>query len=232
MPLSVGVLIIGSLYWRLEGRDRWRRWRLDMDRKWLVKAPIRYGRRSKNKTFTMVFFSQVSDDQLGQAIVVECQRKVSSLSDLTTEAEWLWSAEDNNVPSLCILSPKQSISAKWGGCVALLGNPQREIPKELFDGWADRVSREKHYSANERRLVDGRGTLLIHWPHLAEGGPARVDLLLATSNEPEATYPTVQEIADAWNREPANERRGEYFRRNRDNGIYTFEDQAIEKLLR
>jgi len=112
----------------------------------------------------MVFSSQLSEDQLGQAIVVQCQRKVSSASDLTTEAEWLWSAEDNKVPSLCILSPKRSISAKWGGCVALLGNPQTEIPQELFDGWADRVSTEKHYNANERRLVDRRGTLLIPCP--------------------------------------------------------------------
>lgn len=55
MPLSMGVLIIGSLYWREGGRDRWRRWRLDMTSKWLVRAPIRYGRRSLNNTFTMVF---------------------------------------------------------------------------------------------------------------------------------------------------------------------------------
>src|SRR6266699_3689807 len=69
VPLSVAVLIIGSLYWRGGGRDRWRRWRLDKNRKWLVKAPIQYGRRSKNKTFTMVF-SRLSDNQLGQAIIM------------------------------------------------------------------------------------------------------------------------------------------------------------------
>jgi len=230
MQLSVGVLIIGSLYWRGEGRDRWRRWRLDFDRRWLVRAPIRYGRRSRNQTFTMVF-SELSDDQLGQAMVVQCHRKVSSPADLIREAEWLWSAEDNKVPSLCILSPKLSISATWGGCVALLGNPQSKIPQGLFDGWAERVSREKHYSANARRLVDGRGKLLIFWPHLTEGGPVPLDLLLATSNDPEPEFPTVQQIAEAWNREPNNERRGEYFRRNRENGIYTFQDHAIEELL-
>jgi hypothetical protein len=230
VPLSVGVLIIGSLYWRGGGRDRWRRWRLDMNRKWLVKAPIQYGRRSKNKTFTMVF-SQPSDNQLGQAIIMPCQREVSSPADLIAEAEWLWSAEDNKVPSLCVLSPTQSISAEWGGCVALLRNPQSNVPQELLDGWAERVLREQHYNANERRLVDGRGTLLIDWPHLTEGGLAPLDLLLATSNDPEPTYPTVQEIADAWNREPDNERRAEYFRQNRENGIYTFQDHAIEERL-
>jgi len=176
-------------------------------------------------------FSQLSDDQLGQAIVVQCQRKVSSASDLVKEAEWLWSAEDKKVPSLCIQSPRQSISAKWGGCVALLGNPQSNIPQELLDGWAARVLREQHYNADKRRLVDGRGTLLIHWPDLTEGGPVPLDLLLATSNDPEPTYPTVQEIAQAWNRKPDSKRRGEYFRRNRENGIYTFQDHTIEELL-
>lgn len=228
-PLRVGILIIGSLYWRGAGRDRWRRWRLDKNRKWLVKAPIQYCRRSKKGTFTMVF-SRLPDNQLGQAIIMPCQREVSSPADLIAEAEWLWSAEDNKVPSLCALSPTQSISAGWG-CVALLRNPQSNVPRELLDGWAERVSREQHYNANERRLVDSRGTLLIDWPHLTEGGLAPLDLLLATSNDPEPTCPTVQEIADAWNREPDNERRAEYFRRNRENGIYTFQDHAIEELL-
>ncbi|MGH9747966.1 MAG: DUF2934 domain-containing protein [Candidatus Acidiferrales bacterium] len=230
-PLSVGVLVIGSLYWRGGGRETWRRCRLDMNGKWRVQAPIQYGRRSKNETFTMVF-SQLSDGQFGQAIIVPCQREVSSPADLIAEAEWLWSAEDNEVPSRCSLPPKPSISAEWGGCVALLRNPQSNVPQEVLDGWAERVLREQHYNANDRRRVDCKGTLLIDWPHLSEGGPVPLDLLLATSNDPEPAYPTVQEIADAWNREPDNERRGEYFRRNKENGIHTFQDHAIGELLR
>lgn len=176
-------------------------------------------------------FSQLSDDRLGRAIIVPCQHGAYSAPDLIAEAEWLWSAEDNKVPSLCGRSPAQSISAEWGGCVALLRNPQSSVPQELLDGWAKRVSRERHYNANERRLVDARGMLLIDWPHLTEGGVAPLDLLLATSNDPEPTYPQVQEIADAWNREPDCELRGEYFRRNRENGIYTFQDEAINERL-
>lgn len=157
---------------------------------------------------------------------------MSAPSDLVSEAEWLWAAETNRVPSLCVLSPGEPISASWGGCAALLGNPQSDVPQTLFDGWAERVSREKHYDANERRLVDPSGTLLIGWPNISDGGgPVPVDLLLATSNDPESAYPTPEEIANAWNREPADRPRNEYFRRNRDNGIYTFEDQEIERLL-
>ena len=116
--------------------------------------------------------------------------------------------------------------------MALLGDPQSAVPQTLFDGWAERVSREKHYNANERRLVDRNGRLLIGWPNLSDGGgPVPVDLLLATSNDPEKVYPSPEETANAWNREPADRPRNEYFRRNRDHGIYTFEDQEIERLL-
>ena len=123
-----------------------------------------------------------------------------------------------------------SVSAEWG-CVALLRNRQSNVPQELLDSWAERVLREQHYNANELRLVDRRGTLLIDWPHLTDGGPAPLDLLLATSNDRDPTCPTVHEVADAWNREPDNDRRAEYFRQNRKNGIYTFQDHAIEELL-
>ena len=58
-----------------------------------------------------------------------------------------------------------------------------------------------------------------------------VDLLLATSNDPQPTDPTVEEIADAWKNEPGADPRGEYFRCNRENGIYTFQDHAIDELL-
>lgn len=81
-------------------------------------------------------------------------------------------------------------------------------------------------------LVDDSGTLLVRWPNLSAGGPVPVDLLLATSNDPEPAYPIAQEIGEAWNREPDHKRRAEYFRRNKENGIYTFQDHAIEELLR
>jgi hypothetical protein len=233
VPLTVGVLIIGSLYWRKEGRERWRDWRLDMHHKWLVKAPIRYGRQSENKTYTMVFDSRLSEDQLGQAIVVQCKRAVTSASDLIAEAEWLWSAEEKNkVPRLCISSPEHRISPEreWG-CVALLRNPNKEIPQQLLDDWAKHVAGEVHYHANERRSVNDQGILQIDWPNLSsDGNPVSLDLLLATANdqEPWPTYPTVEEIADAWSQHP----KVDYFRSNRKHAIETFQDQEIEKLLR
>lgn len=178
-------------------------------------------------------FAQLTDDQVGRGIAIQCQHAVSSASDLIAEAEWLWSAESNNIPRLCISSPERRVSAKakWG-CVTLLRNPQREIPKQLLDCWADRVSKEPDYNANDRRLVDNRGILQIDWPDLVDGGgPLPLDLLLATSNDPESTYPSVEAVAGAWNQQKGAARH-EYFSRNRASGICTFQDQEIERLLK
>jgi hypothetical protein len=152
----------------------------------------------------------------------------SNLSD----GGYLWSAESNNVPHLCILSPERRISPKgrWG-CVALLGNPDKKIPQQLFNDWTERVLKEPDYTAGDARLVDNRGVPQIGWPGLIDGsGPVPVDLLLATSNEPEATNPSVELIAAACSQEEGAGR-GEYFRRNRASGISTFQDEEIERLL-
>ena len=76
MPLNVGVLIIGSLFWDSEqNRPAWRDARLDMATAQTVTAPIRYGRRSgrnRGYTYTMVF-SRLAE--LGHAKVVQCVRE-------------------------------------------------------------------------------------------------------------------------------------------------------------
>jgi len=48
VPLTAGVLIIGSLFWDSErGRPAWRDARLNMASAQTVTAPLRYGRRAK-----------------------------------------------------------------------------------------------------------------------------------------------------------------------------------------
>ena len=217
MPLTAGVLIIGSLYWNMEGgRDEWRKSRLQLENQWFVKAPIRYGRRSQNHTYTMVF-AELPENQLGQARAVQCRNSVSSFQNLVTEAELLWAAE-------CKSPRSRSISARWG-CVALLCNPERKIPQDLLDAWANHVS--GMYGGDASRLVTGRGILQIAWPSLcADTGSVPLDLLLATSNNPADQLPSVQAIAEAWRLHGDN-----YFRQNRAHDIQTFEDEAIARVL-
>ncbi len=230
MPLNTGILIIGSLLWD-EERQAWRNARLDMTSVQTVTAPIRYGRLScsRGKTYTMVFSRLCAS---GQAKVVNCSHRVSSFDDLNTEAECLWKAE--------YLKAKQGRIAKDWGCVALRCNPERKIPENLLTGWADRVRREAGYghvsqTPEEGVLVTKDGLLQIAWPRLVEGGePVQLDLLLATANDPTLTatppsYPNVETITKAWN--VAAGEHVEYFWKNLDNGILTFQDNEIRGLL-
>lgn len=218
MRLDIGVLIIGSLYWDMDGgRGGWREQRLQRDREWLVKAPIRYGRLSRDRGIYTMVFSRLSEDQFGQAKVVGCRNAVSSLSDLVREAEYLWAAERK-------CPPDTHISSNWG-CVALMSHPQREIPQDLLDGWSRHVATK--YQADDGRLVNCQGMLQIVWTRLVDGsGSVPLDLLLATSNSPTLPYPSVEAIADR-----LSSGSNEYFRQNRNSGIQTFQDSAIAGLL-
>lgn len=231
-PLTAGVLIIGSLLWDSEkGRPAWRDARLNTAGAQTVAAPIRYGRLSESRgnSYTMVF-SRLCP--AGQARLVPYSHPISTVQELVTEAEHLWKAEQPGAKA-------HRIAASWG-CVALLLNPDRDIPEDLSRGWAERVAREPDYGTvsqaqEEGLLVSDEGLLRIDWPSRVEGGSAaQVDLLLVTANDPEITaaspwYPTAEAIAEAWNGAGDYV---EYFWKNRDNGIQTFQDDAIRALLR
>ena len=226
MSLSIGILIIGSLYWD-SGRQTWRNSRLLMDQALTVRAPIRYGRRSERRgdTYTMVFSRQC---KLGQAKVVPCR---STAGDIVDEAEHLWAAERNEPPN-------HRISASWGR-VALLSRSDRNIPQGILNAWAARVSREPSYgdvpqADGEGPLIIG-GVLQIEWPTLIETDePAPLDLLLATATHPKFVgdppqYPDPGTIAEAWRDDTGGH--VSYFRNNRRDGIHTFQDDAISGLL-
>jgi len=231
MPLNAGILIIGSLLWDAQ-RQAWRDARLEMASAETVTAPIRYGRlsgRQRGHTYTMVF-SRLCES--GHAKVVRCAHTISSAEDLIAEAEHLWKAEQPSAAA-------DRIAAHWG-CVGLLCNPERRIPDDLLKRWAHRVRGEPDYgnvpqTDDEGCLVGTDGVLRIPWPHLVEGGTAvQLDLLLATANDPTLTgvppsYPSVEIIAQAWNAE-GNEHT-EYFWRNIDGGIRTFQDDEIRARL-
>lgn len=225
----VGVLIIGSLYWRdTSSRKSWRKSRLDQDAGYLASAPIRYGRFSdKSRTFTMVFSRRLKGTQSGTARVVPCKNPVSTAEELIVEAEHLWAAERSN-------KPDGRISASWG-CVALLIRPGLKLSPQFLNGWLERVRQETPYgripqTKKEGILVDEVGLLRIDWPApIGLKSQIKLDLLLVTANHPtfhgaSRLYPTPKMIANAW---AANDREFEYFRENRRNSICTFQDQKI-----
>jgi hypothetical protein len=233
VPLTAGVLIIGSLLWDSEkGRPAWREARLDVASAQSATAPIRYGRLSgkgRGHTYTMVFSRSAG---IGRAKVVRCVHPISTPADLLAEAEALWKAEQPTAAAGRI--------ADYWGCVVLLFNPERKVPEDLLKAWTDRIGREPDYgkmtqTEAEGRLMDENGRLLIAWPTCVDTGmPVQLDLLLVTANDPEISatrpnYPDVATIATTWN--VAATKHAEYFWKNLDHGIRTFQDDEIRAVL-
>lgn len=235
--MQAGVITVGSLFWSDHPtRSRWRAERLREGKSYHIKVPIRYGRQSENRenTYTMVFSRLClwKSHGLGMAQIIPIARDINDADDLIVEAEFLWAAECKRQERLNI------ISSSWG-CVALLLNPDSEIPNQCFNRWSERISREPHYgefrhSMREGKIVSDDGHLRIPWPQELGGEKLPFDFLLATPTNPTLTgapptYPRIRDIARAWNQSPPEY--VSYFWSNRQNGIYTYQDKRIIEYL-
>ena len=102
----------------------------------------------------------------------------------------------------------------------------------------DYVSRESGYGQLKRAdgepaAVDSGGILNIPWPQVLNGSELEFDALLGTATDPHISkgqYPTAQGISEMWIK-TADDDHVDYFWNNRSNGITTFQDKEIEKLL-
>lgn len=223
---SLGVLIIGSLFWDCRPiREKWRRTRLDMDHKKYVRVPIRYGRRSvtRGRSFTMVFSTGLHESNFGRAIVVPCKSP-----DLVNEARHLWDAESNG-------TGRNGVSARWGRIGVIL-NPDSNVPPEQIDRWQNLIVGEHFYDhmtspEGEPVAVSKLGFLNISWPTHEDGSSLEFDALLATATNPNCGhYPSAKMIAEAWS---STEGRKYvcYFWNNWENCIRTFQDDEIKGYL-
>ena len=229
------VLIIGSLLWdNSENRVSWRNSDLNVEHKQYVSAPIRYGRKSgigRKNTYTMVFSSLCYQEGLGTAVLVPLKEHVSNPKELIAKAANLWHAErpSSQIDSL-------EISYNWGE-VGLLKNPEGSLPDNFVEEWI------KHYretnakpdiklAPGETPIITSDGILKMSWPTDKDtGNSVDFDFIFASVNEPkpnDGKYPSVQEIAQACIRNKYTE----YFDKNRDNRITTFQDEEIEKFLK
>ena len=231
--MRLGVITVGSLFWsEYHSRTQWRANRLREEEKIKVRLPIRYGRKSQTRsdTYTMVFSRLCfwKSHGLGSAYVFPSRSNIENGVQLITEAEFLWAAE-------CKKSSRQnSISSSWG-CVALLLNPDSKIPKQIKNHWTHRISQESNYgnikhSTREGEIVSENGLLQFPWPRGNDGKKIPFDILIATPTNPTLTgdpptYPRIREIARAWNQN--SREHVEYFWKNRQNGIHTYQDKKI-----
>jgi hypothetical protein len=231
MALKIGVLIIGSLYWGNDEREKWRARRLEIKNKCLVASPIRYGRCSQGSTFTMVFSNFCYQHGLGQALLVPCQNPVNSFEDLLLEACELSRAEKIDRKG------ENNILASWGA-VGILPNPEcrDELYISVLKQWNEEFRREAQkrgfippVAPTEKPVITADGLFDFAWPKPAIERSLDFDIILATATSPTLppNYPTVDEIADAWIYNTDPDRREKYFFRNVENDIRTFQDEAI-----
>jgi hypothetical protein len=211
--MKCGILIIGSLYWDKEnGRDDWRKKRLDMNASIPVRAPIHYGRKSASRanTYTMTFRR---NDPSGMAALVPCQREIKTIDDLKDEVEALWKAEAPN-------SQPGGIGSGWGCVGALLGSD--EAREALSQAWSThfRTCRTEGLS-----VVNADGSLDIKWPEAASKVSADIDIVLATATKPATVPPGAKSVADAWLGQ--NDGLEHYFLENVRHGIRTSDDVEI-----
>jgi len=121
--------------------------------------------------------------------------------------------------------------------------PDRPLAEEFQHAWSEAVRaagshfRQIPAAIGEQQLIDpASGVAQLGWPTDVESTEALrgFDLLLLTATEPTPTkstdYPSAQEVADAWRADPNGH--VSYFYNNRQNGITTFQDNEIQRILR
>lgn len=234
MKLRGSVIIIGSLLWDDKNcRGKWRKNHLLNKDKFQVYLPIRYGRCScsRKKTHTMVFsdLCRRSDYGLGKGWILPIRAKISSFDDLKREAEEMGKAEGY----------KNKLFSAWGS-VALLINPNSNKNPNIKRQWRELLQRNEHINElssthlkSEKPAIDSDGFLKIRWPREfnPEGKLKSMDFLIATVTKPHLIkskrYPTVNQIAGAMKKANYDE----YFIRNREHEITTFQDERILKKL-
>ena len=233
---SLGVLIIGSLYWDSECSKRveWRKRLCDRDVRnpQKVKVPIRYGRRSPEHdyTYTMVFSPDLDESDFGQALAIRCKSQ-----DIVEEAKSLWAAE-NKVAERKKDNDRE-VSALWG-CVGLRLHPDSASrlsgqSKRWQEFVRESGTRSRHYRelAKNKAGIDKDGGLTIAWPKLAKGNGSLLpfDVLLAVATKRMNHNPQPGEIAKLW--KEADKKHVSYFHKNRGSGIRTWQDDEIARLL-
>lgn len=223
MELKGGVIIIGSLLWDNSPiRAKWRKLCLEnIEKKIPVKLRIRYGRisESRGNTHTMIF-SNHDTTELGVGYILGFKEKIKNFRYLEKQAYSLALAEGIWKE---INDPK--IFAGWGG-VALAINPKliekdKKSSELIINRWKSLYNVYQNVNPMQFRIeteispISASGLLQIAWTEEMAG----FDFLIGTPVKPKPRrILSLEEIA---------KNKNDYFRKNQEFGIKTFQDQEI-----
>lgn len=231
--LKGGVIIMGSLLWQdylcKQGdniRSNWRNAHLDVKNKIPIKLPIRYGRKSSSNIMSMVFSNRMAK-KTGFGYVVPFKKKINNKDELLCEALALSAAEGMKGNFVC----------PWGVLTYLLndsiiGNDKkREIIRLFRQRINTRFSINDYKVGRERSCITKSLKLDINWVvPISRNDKQKIDefhFFLATPTKPMNNIPSLNEIAQTIKVD--NQRK--YFINNLINGIITYDDFEIAKLL-
>jgi len=236
--MNGGILIIGSLLWDPDqgvnkgARKEWRTKRLNMDKKIHVFAPIRYGRLSKGKSYTMVFSKEIEvRKELGTGFIIPFKNNPIKWKGLLNQARYLSKAEGADDDKLvkgdnavwCIIgilfNPKFNQKQKE----AILVKFRKELEKDRI---GDNYQNLK--AGKESSILRETGEIDIQWAKAVNPKNQKeldqLDFVLATCTQPKPNenYPSEDVIKGALKNDARN-----YFYNNIQCGITTFQDRKI-----
>ena len=235
ISLNGGVIIIGSLLWDNDiQRLKWRSNSLDLEIMISVKVPIRYGRVSgeRNDTFTMVFSHECVNPKLaGDAVFVPFRKNSLDFETLINEKTEIIKSERKKINL-------DNDRNNWGwGSLGILLNPkilEKESGKYeqaifLLSKWKEKYSSGFKFSeykvGEELPIIDKSGVFQFNWPN----GLEEYDFIIATATKAEIEkYPDSNDIIDRIIKNESSE----YFLKNKQNGINTFQDELISKKIK
>jgi hypothetical protein len=161
---------------------------------------------------------------LGKGWIIPVKAEIDSFDDLKKEAIKMGKAEGFS----------DGFSSSWGA-VAIKFNPYKKTLTSLKKEWINLIASKpldnqllRTNLKTEKAAIDSKGFLTIRWPQVTnpENQSEDIDFLLSTVPKPtfyKGRYPTIYRIANSMNKTNYYD----YFCKNRENGIITFQDQRI-----
>ena len=201
-----------------------------MNAKVKVSLPIHYGRYSaKKKCCTTTFFpeDEMAGRRMGVGYAIPFKVKLSKISELESAGVAMARAEGME---------SRQLRTDWM-TTAIVVNPEFKDRDRIEFAWSRLVKKktDKLPDGNDEHFgFDPNGYLRTSWPKEAGSGQflKDIDLVIAVATVPRELdrrliAPTTEEVARAMNGPKGRE----YFSKNQQNGILTYQDEAIARFI-